>query len=129
MTYGSMAGIVSGSGPLSPSLPAATTTVMPARQALCTAWASGSSAGDWAESVPYDRLSTSMLWLARCSTTQSMPAMTCETSTPPSAVPTFTLTSRASGAMPTKCLASFSPPTGVALSRPAIRPAMCVPCP
>lgn len=32
--------------------------------------------------------------------TQLMAAMACETSVPPSAVPTFTLTIRASGAMP-----------------------------
>ena len=36
----------------------------------------------------------------RCWTTQLIAAMTCETSVPPSAVATFTLRIRASGAMP-----------------------------
>ena len=36
----------------------------------------------------------------RCWTTQSIAAMTCETSVPPSAVATLMLTIRASGAMP-----------------------------
>jgi len=36
----------------------------------------------------------------RCSTTQSIPAMTWETSTVPLLEPTLTLTIRASGAMP-----------------------------
>ena len=37
----------------------------------------------------------------RCCTTQSMPAITCDTSVEPSAAPTFTFTIRASGATPT----------------------------
>ena len=52
MTYGSAAGMVSGSTPDSPSLPAATTTTTPACQALSTAWASGSSRYGWVDAVP-----------------------------------------------------------------------------
>jgi hypothetical protein len=40
-----------------------------------------------------------------CCTTQSIAAITCETSTPPSAVATFRLTTRASGATPRYTLA------------------------
>lgn len=70
-----------------------------------------------------------MLWLARLVTTQSIPAMTWDTSTAPSDAPALTLTIRASGAIPTKCFWSFSLPAGTRLSRPAMIPAMCVPCP
>ena len=70
-----------------------------------------------------------MLWLALFVTTQSIPAITWETSTLPSAAPTLTLTILASGAMPTNHFSSFSLPRGAAESRPAISPAMCVPWP
>ena len=69
----------------------------------------------------------------RCWTTQSMAAITWETSTAPSGAATFMLSRRAPGAMPTKlrfepCSSDFgsSPTDG---SRPAMMPAMCVPCP
>jgi len=72
------------------------------------------------EFVPYERLSTRMLRPGSCAcwTTQSIAAITCDTSAPPSAVATLRLTIRASGAMPR-----------YSLSWPAISPAMNVPCP
>ena len=61
-------------------------------------------------------------------TTQSMAAMACETSVWPLASATLMLTMRASGAMPTK--SDEFPVTVVAAeSRPAMMPAMWVPCP
>ena len=125
--YGSMAGSTRRVPPL---LPAETTTTIPLRQATSAAYASGSSTYDWVESVPNERLSTRMLrpgsWA--CCTTQSMPAMTCETSLRPKASATLTLTMRASGAMPWYAEVSLelAPVPG---SRAAIRPAMNVPWP
>ncbi len=62
--------------------------------------------------------------------TQSIPAISCETSVRPSASATLTLTTRASGATPTKLpdvpLVTFD---GASESRPAMMPAMWVPCP
>jgi hypothetical protein len=85
-----------------PSLPAEATTTMPFRQATSAAYDSGSSSADCVLSVPNDRLSTRMFSppVARFCTTQSMAAMSCETSTAPRASPTLMLTRRASGAMP-----------------------------
>ena len=65
-----------------------------------------------------------------CWTTQSMAAITCETSAAPRAFATLTLTIRASGATPRKLWWSELFPTGTApASLPAMIPAMCVPCP
>ena len=67
--------------------------------------------------------------LFRCCTTQSMAAMTCETSVAPSLDATLIETIRAPGAAPTKAwsYSSSSLPGGIHASRPAIRPAMWVP--
>jgi len=73
-----------------------------------------------------------------CWVTQSMAAMTWETSVAPSVAPTLTLTIRAFGATPTKSVVSLYPllfrqvvqPAAEAVavaSRPAIRLAMNVP--
>ena len=43
----------------------------------------------------------------RCCTTQSMPAITCDTSVAPSNAPTFTFTTRESGATPTNFVVSL----------------------
>jgi hypothetical protein len=56
----------------------------------------------------------------RFSTTQSIAAITCETSTAPLAVPTLTEVSLAAGAMPL---------VPVAVSLPTMMPAMWVPWP
>ena len=84
------------------------------------------------EFVPYDRLMTRMFipLSLRCCTTQSMAAITWDTSTPPSAVATFTATIRASGAIPRYADAGADAYGAVrVLSLPAITPAMNVPCP
>src|SRR5688572_16309305 len=66
----------------------------------------------------------------RCWTTQSIPAITWETSVAPLASASLRLTSRASGAMPRKWSSSpFWIRAGASLSRPAMIPAMWVPCP
>ncbi len=65
----------------------------------------------------------------RFSTTQSIAAMTCDTSVAPCESATLTLTRRASGATPTKRSSPFSTGRSTALSRPAMMPAMWVPCP
>ena len=66
----------------------------------------------------------------RCCTTQSIAASTWETSVAPLRSATLTLTIRASGAMPTKAFSSpFCTGVGAASSRPAMMPAMWVPCP
>jgi hypothetical protein len=57
---------------------------------------------------------------ARCFTTQSTAAITCETSTAPLEVPTLIEVSRTSGARPL---------VPVAVSLPTMMPAMCVPWP
>ena len=110
-----------------PSLPAATTTTMPLFQASSTAYDSGSSAADWVDSVPNDRLSTRMFrpGSLRCATTQSMAAITWETSVAPSAVATLRLIRCAPGATP----ANRAVPVTLAGSWPAMMPAMWVPCP
>ncbi len=68
--------------------------------------------------------------LRPCCTTQSMAAITWDTSVAPSESATLTLTMRASGAIPTN-LSCPTVLTGVATasSRPAMMPAMWVPCP
>ena len=79
--------------------------------------------------MPKDRFSTRTLrpLSLRCCTTQSMAAMTWDTSTDPSAAPTFTLRMRASGATPVKWAGSGTAESAV--SRPAMSPAMWVPWP
>ena len=67
--------------------------------------------------------------LVRFWTTQSIAAMTCETSVSPDAPATLMLTIRASGAMPANSSSSGSCPGSMALSRPAMIPARWVPCP
>src|SRR5450755_620774 len=75
-----------------------------------------------------------------CWVTQSIAAITWDTSVAPSAAPTFTSTIRASGATPTNLVVSLYPdafrhvvhPVAelvAVAARPAIRPAMNVPCP
>ena len=67
-----------------------------------------------------------------CWTTQSMAAMTWLTSAEPSPAPTLTLTTRASGATPTKPLllsATYARLEVSAVSRPTMIEAMCVPWP
>ena len=112
-----------------PSLPAAATTTMPRFTATSAAKASGSTIGSWTLSVPNDKLNTRMLspgsWA--CWTTQPMAAMTCETSVEPSNAPTLTLTTRASGATPTKVLGPAYQAGVPGVSRPAISDAMWVP--
>src|SRR5919204_234251 len=127
ITNGSVAGSVI---PPAPLLPALVTTTMPARQATSTAYASGSSVYACTESVPKDRLSTRMLTPGSCAccTTQSMPAITWDTSEVPCASATLTDTIRASGATPRKWVVSLSAlVVTTPLSWPAMMPAMCVP--
>ncbi len=66
----------------------------------------------------------------RCCTTQSIPAMTCDTSVDPAESATLTLTTRASGATPVNWWWLILR-TGLETesSRPATIPAMWVPCP
>ncbi len=66
----------------------------------------------------------------RCCTTQSIAAMTCETSVAPRALATLMLMIRASGATPVNESWEVRSLTEVApLSLPAMIPAMCVPWP
>ncbi len=68
-------------------------------------------------------------WRARLRTTQSMPAMTWETSVTPYASASFTLTIRAPGATPTKPSSPFWTFAGTFEPRPAMIPARWVPWP
>ena len=112
-----------------PALPAAATTTMPLRHATSVAHDSGSSQYGSALCVPNARLITRMFmplsW--RCCTTQSMPAITCDTSTLPSKAPTRTLTIRLPGATPTNF--DESDRSFVPGSRPAAMLARWVPWP
>ena len=122
ITNGSVAGSLS-VGAVLPSLPAAATTTIPAFQACSTANCSGSVQAAGSPPLPYERLITRIGLagsLVRFCTTQSMPAITWETSTAPLAVPSFTEVSLTPGAMPLVPLA---------VSLPTMMPAMCVPCP
>src|SRR5262249_9398820 len=103
ITYGLAAGMVTRVA-VAPSLPTATTTTMPFFQAASTAYESGSSTSLCAESVPNERLRTRMLRPAslRCCTTQSIAAITWDTSAAPSDAATLRLISLAPGAMPSK---------------------------
>ena len=111
-----------------PALPAATTTTMPLRQAFSTACVSGSSAvvldavGAVGQVEHPDVEPGSSL---RCATTQSMAAMTCETSTAPSAVADLDVDELRVG----RDAREPRLPSGVAGRRPAMMPAMWVPWP
>src|SRR2546430_704250 len=108
---------------LLPPLPPATTTTMPFFQAFSTAKVSGSDQAGAAPGVPYDRFSTRIGFFAsslRCWTTQSIAAITWDTSTAPAAVPAFTEVIFALEAMPLKL---------TELSKPPMMPARCVPWP
>ncbi len=65
----------------------------------------------------------------RWATTQSMAAMTCDTSTAPSWAPTFTLTRLTSGATPLKEVVDVYDDGVPTTSRPAMIEARCVPWP
>jgi hypothetical protein len=121
-TNGSIAGLVSVLVPL-PSLPAATTTTMPACHACSTANISGSTVEDDMPLEPYERFSTRIglagSWLRFC-TTQSIAAIIWDTSLAPVAVPTLTDVTFAFGDRPI---------VPVAGSLPTMMPAMCVPWP
>ena len=127
---GSTAGAVIEPSWAKPAFPAAATTTIPFRHATSAAKQSGSSAAGCVEFVPYERLMTRMLLplSLRCWTTQSIPAITCETSVAPCASATLTETILASGAIPRKCDASPAyAPAVAAFARPAMMPARCVP--
>ena len=120
MTNRSLAGLVSLPKPL-PLLPTAATTTMPFSHAFSTANCSGSVQYAGWPPLPYERLMT-LIGLAGSwflfSTTQSIAAIICVTSTAPLDVPTLIEVSFAPGAMPL---------VPVAVSLPTMMPAMCVP--
>ncbi len=112
-----------------PSLPAAATTTTPASHACWTASLRLLRSVGSAVVLLHDTFRTRMSCSSRFATTQSIPATTWATPTRPSAAPTLTSTTWASGAIPTKCWGSDSRPGTTSPSRPAAMPAMWVPCP
>src|SRR5690349_7855074 len=126
-TYGLSAGMVTEVA-AAPSLPTETTTTIPLRQADSTACESGSTCSLCTDWVPKDRLSTRMFMPGslRWATTQSIPAITCDTSVAPSPVATFRLISLAPGATPALDAGSSR---GTELSLAAMMLPMWVPCP
>ena len=110
MTYGSMAGLVSAGRRRRRRC-----RRRPPRRCPCASRPrprrrAGRAGSSWIESVPKDRLSTRMFrpGSLRCCTTQSMAAMTWDTSVAPSAAATLTLTSVRVRARPRRSTSSRS---------------------